>query len=222
MGMVGRSSVGPSAARRHAVVVVAILTSIAFGLSACGSSSPTSGSSASSPESALLESSDFSRYPKGSVQRTFFEYWSDMQYRSWANVASYYDPRFRDFVGTASIIGAKKLNGSSYPVLRPELVRVRPSREATTVYYTLRLEDGTKELDSTSWRRDDGAWQIVYDSRLDSELDQLATNRVELEETGAVATDASQPISSKAAKSGITASQLQARFLEQELKISAP
>jgi hypothetical protein len=191
-------------------------------LSACGSSSSTAGPASAPLQSALLETSDLARYPKGSVERTFFEYWSDLQYRSWANVARYYDRSFRDFVGTATLIGAKKLNGSSYPLLQPTIERVRANDGVTTIYYTLRLEDGTNELDSISWKRDDGAWQIIYDSRLDSELSQLASNRVELEAHGSLPTGVSAQPSPQAAKAGEAAAQSQARFLQQELSISAP
>jgi hypothetical protein len=170
----------------------------------------------------LLESSDFSRYPQGSTERAFLEYWSDLQFRSWADVAAYYDPRFRDFVGTVSLIGAKKLNGSTYPLLKPEIARVNADGDETTVYYTLRLADGSKELDSITWRKDSANWQIIYDSRLDEELAQLAQNKAEIDRGGQLPTDPNQPPSAQAVRAGNAAAQLQARFLQEKLKTSNP
>jgi hypothetical protein len=193
---------------------------LVFAASACGTSSPAPSSSQQAPN--LLRASDLSRYPAGSVERSFLEYWSSLQFQSWADVAAYYDPRFRDYVGTALVIGAKKLNGSLYPLLDPKIVRATSEDGETTINYTLQMADGSKELSSITWRRDDGNWQIVYDSRLDAELQQFAQNRAEIERVGALPTDSSQPASSRAARAGSEAAQLQARFLEEELKAKAP
>ena len=127
------------------------------------------------------------------MQHAFLNFWSDLQFCSWADAAAYYSPAFRNFVGTAKIIGGKKLNSSSYPLLKPEIVRVTHSPGETTVYYTLRLQDGTKEQDSVTWRHEGGNWQIVYDSRLDAEMAQLEQNRVEIEKNGVLPTDGPSP-----------------------------
>lgn len=192
---------------------------VAAALSACGTSTSTS-VSPQSTEASLLRESDISRFPAGSVERAFFEYWSSLQFRSWAEVAAYYDPRFRAFVGTANVIAAKKLNASTYPLLDPKIVRVSNSNGDTTVSYTLRLPEGTKELDSITWRKENGNWQIIYDSHLDSDLSQLFQNRVEIETNGSVASD--KPPSAKAAKAAEEGAELQARFLQQELKKRTP
>jgi hypothetical protein len=186
---------------------------LAVTISSCGSSEPEA---ALAPNN-VLSASELSRDPQGSVDRAFDEYWSALQFRSWADAAAYYTPDFRDFVGTAAVIAAKKLEASSYPLLKPSVVRLKESPGEATVYYTLRLADGTKELQSITWRESDGNWQIVYDSRLDGELSQSAQNKVEIETTGVLASDPSE-ISQKARLAGDRASRLQARFLEQELK----
>ena len=189
--------------------------------SGCGTSSPPPPSS-SQQAANLLQASDLSRHPAGSVERNFLEYWSSLQFQSWADVAAYYDPRFRDYVGTALVIGAKKLNGSLYPLLDPKIVRATSEDGETTLNYTLQMADGSRELNSITWRRDDGNWQIVYDSRLDAELQQLAQNRAEIDRVGALPTDPSQPASPRAVRAGSEAAQLQARFLQEELETEAP
>ena len=186
---------------------------LALSFSACGSSED---STALAPNN-VLGASELSRHPQGSVERAFSEYWSALQFRSWADVAAYFDPNFRDVVGTAALIGAKKLEAESYVLLKPSVVRLKESPGEATIYYTLRLADGSKELDSITWREDDGNWQIVYDSRLDGELSQSAQNKVEMETSGTLASDPSE-ISQEALRAGDRASRLQALFLEEELE----
>jgi hypothetical protein len=118
------------------------------------------------------------------------------------------------------VIGAKKLNASTYPVVTPEITRVRDGGGEATVYYTLGLPDGTKELDSVNWRKDGGSWQILYDSRLDSELGQFAQTRAEVETNGSLPTDASAPPSAAALRAAKAAEGAQARFQQEELKRS--
>jgi hypothetical protein len=200
---------------RGGLTVALIALLVALGLSSCGSSTSDTASSAE-PDN-LLSQSELTHYPAGSVQQAFLNFWSDLQFRSWADATSYYDPPFREFIGTAEIIGGKKINGTSYPVLKPEIVRTGSRNGKTTVYYTLRLADGTKELASITWKKVGGNWQIVYDSRLDSELSQFAQSQVEIENKGTLpASD--QPPSPAATKAANEASQLQANFIQQLLK----
>ena len=201
--------------RRVALAVLVAAISVAA-IPACGTS--TSDPSPSVAPDNLLTPSDLSQYPAGSLKNVFLNYWSDLQFRSWANAVAYYDPAFRDFVGTATVIGAKKLNGTTYPLLKPTIVRTGASNGETTIYYTLRLPDGTKELNSMTWRKEGGNWQILYDSRLDAELAQVEQNRVEIEKNGSLPTDPNQGPSPAAAKAGSEASELQAHFRQQELK----
>lgn len=185
---------------------------VILGISSCGDSSPDT---ERVPDN-LVSQAEVDRQPDRSVQQTFLEYWSDLQYQSWAEVAAYYEPDFRDVVGTAAIIGAKKVNAPSYPLLKPDLVRVRERDDVTTINYSLRFIDGSKELASVTWRKLDGAWQLVYDSRLDAELKQYAENRVEVEENGVLPTDPAA-VSPEARQAGEAAARKQAQFAEQAL-----
>jgi hypothetical protein len=189
---------------------------VILGISACGDSSPTEERAPNN----LVSQAEVDRQPADSAERAFLAYWSDLQYQSWAEVAAYYEPAFRDSVGTAAIIGGKKINGSSYPQLKPAIVRVRNKDDFTTVNYSLVFIDGSKELASVTWRKDGGSWQIVYDSRLDAELKQYAENRVELQQNGALPTDAST-VSPEAIRAGAVAAQAQARFIQQALGLKS-
>ena len=91
---------------------------VILGISACGDSS----SAEKRAPNNLVSQAEADRQSAGGVERAFLEYWSDLQYQSWAEVASYYEPAFRDSVGTAAIIGGKKINGSSYPQLKPAII----------------------------------------------------------------------------------------------------
>jgi hypothetical protein len=170
----------------------------------------------------LVGHKELIKYPDGSIDRTFLEFWSNLQFHSWADVAAYYDPSFRHFIGTASLINAKKVGASVYPLIKPNLVRTSSNQGATTVYYMVINEDGTRELASTTWRKVGGNWEMVYDSRLDAELAQLAQEKVQLTETGPGTSGAEQPLSTKALKAGKQASQLQSKFLQKELQINRP
>lgn len=187
---------------------------VILGISACGSSS----SSEERAPNNLVSQGEVDRQPAGGVERAFLEYWSDLQYQSWAEVAAYYEPAFRDSVGTAAIIGGKKINGSSYPQLKPTIVKARESGDFNTIKYSLVFIDGTKELASVTWRKSGGSWQLVYDSRLDAELKQYAENRVELEQNGTLPTDAAA-VSPEALRAGAIAAQAQARFIQQVLRL---
>lgn len=196
---------------------LAIAVAVAAG---CGSSSTSTPATPSTGDN-LLSAQEISKQPSGSVQKSFLGYWSSLQYRSWADAAAYYDPVFRDFVGTVSLIGAKKVSSSIYPLVKPKIERLGSDGPNTTIFYTLVLPDGTKELNSTTWRRNGGNWQIIYDSRLDAELGQLATNQAEVKQSGALPSGTG-PASPEAVRAGKAAEQEQARFLEEELNTSAP
>jgi hypothetical protein len=192
---------------------------IALVLAACGSSG-TGPPSATAPDN-ILAPAEIAKYPAAEAERSFLEFWSNLQFHSWADVAAYYAPDFRDFIGTARLIEAKKAGASVYPTLHPEGVRSNTTRGITTVYYSLRLEDGSREPASTSWRREDGNWQMIYDSRLDAELAQIAQERVQFGGDSADA-ESSEPLSAEALRAGKVAANAQARFLEQELQTATP
>jgi hypothetical protein len=208
----------PAGIRRTSILALVGLA-LVLGVAACGGGA--SESTASLPPSNLLRPSEISHYPAGSVQRSFLQFWSDLQFRSWADAVAFYDPRFRKFVGTATVISAKKANASAYPLLKPQIVRVGTNPTDTTIFYTVRLAEGTKELASTTWLKEGGNWEMIYDSRLDAELGQLARDRTEIERTGSPPSATKQP-SPRAARVANEAEQLQARFLQQELNTGKP
>jgi len=209
---IGRAFRGSSrlAALRFAAVLAAVLLG-AVSISACGNSAE--GPSASTPPSNIVKRSEVNGYPDGSAEKAFLEYWSSLQYQAWAEAASYYAPSFRDAVGTAAIVGAKKVNAPSYPALKPEIAEVVDKGGLTTVKYTLRLSDGTLERAAVTWEKIGGNWQIVFDSRLDAELNQFAENRVELAQNGVLPTSIDQ-VSPAARRAGAAASQRQDLFLQ--------
>jgi hypothetical protein len=192
---------------------------MSFSVSACGNSA--AGPTHSEPPGNLVSQAEVDGYPKGSLEQAFLEYWSALQYQSWAEVASYYSPSLREFVRAASIIGAKRLNGPSYPTLKPSIAEVARHGDLMTVRYTVWLSGGTKELASVTWRKVGGNWQIVYDSRLDAELNQLAQNRVEMTRNGVLPTDLDE-VSPEALRAGDAAAQSQARFVQNNLDLNLP
>lgn len=200
-------------ARVALVIAVGVLS--ALGLSACGNSAaaPTP----ATPPNNLITQAEVAKQPEESVQRAFLQYWSALQFQSWAEAVAFYAPAMRESVGTADIIGGKKVNAPSYPELKPEIISTRNSRGTTTIKYTLQFIDGTRELASISWRQEDGNWFIVFDSRLEAELRQYAENSTELEETGALPTEASAA-SPAAGKAGAEAARAQPESVQAEFE----
>jgi hypothetical protein len=192
---------------RVCALLVAALITVA--LAACGNaSSEPSGSEA--PDN-LITRAEVDQAKQGGVEQAFLEYWSALQFQAWTEAASYFDPSFRSFVGTAKIISAKKLNGANYPNLKPTVVTLTSHSDLITLRYYVRVTDGTKELASATWRKVGGNWQIVYESRLDAELNQFGVNDVEMKRTGQLPAEVSE-ISPAAARAGYEASELQAEF----------
>ena len=170
----------------------------------------------------LISTKEIETSPAGSPERAFLSFWSDLQYQSWAEAATYYSPALREFIGTAELIGAKKVDASLFPLIKPTVLDATESARDTTVRYSILLPEGTKELGSTTWRKEGGNWEMIYDSRLDPELNQFARNQVEIEEDGALSTDATEAPSAAAAQAGVEASHLQAEFLETALRKEKP
>jgi hypothetical protein len=214
----GLQRVGPSGVRR-ALLVGAVLSLIAMTLSACGSSSdePTA---KVAPDN-LISHAEVEKQPAGSAQAAFLEFWSALQFQSWAEMIVYYSPDFRESVGTAQIIAGKKVNASSYPQLKPTIVDVKTKNGLTTINYTVQFIDGSRELASISWRKRLGNWEIVFDSRLEPELAQAAENEVELETNGVLPSDLSA-VSPEAAKASGKAGQDQPKAIEAELESEKP
>lgn len=204
-----RGNSRPTALRGAGALAAALL--IAFGASACGNSAE--GPTSSTPPDNIVSRTEVDGYADGSVKHAFLEYWSSLQFQAWAEAASFYDSSFREEVGTAAIVGAKKVNAPSYPNLKPAIVEVTRQGDLTTIRYTLRLSDGTMERASVAWVKPGGSWQIVFDSRLDAELNQFAENQVEIDQNGALPTSVDQ-ISPAARRAGNAASQRQAVFLQ--------
>jgi hypothetical protein len=202
---------------RTCALLAAILTVLA--LEACGNAA--TGPEGSNPPNNLITRAEVDKAKRGGVEQAFLEYWSALQFQAWTEAASYFDPAFRRFVGTASIIDAKRINAPSYPDLKPTAVSITSHRGLTTIRYDVWLSEGTKELASVTWRKVGGNWQIFFESRLDAELNQLGTNEVEIRRHGVLPTEASQ-ISPAAARAGYKLSRLQAQFAERELDLEAP
>jgi hypothetical protein len=205
---------------RSRLFAALLILGLALTLSACGSSEE--GPAAHVRQNDLVSQQGIDRYPEGSPERAFLEYWSDLQYNSWADVAGYYDPALRKFIGTAELIQAKKTGSSVYPYLQPDVKSTKTEDGLTTIYYTLTMEDGTTELASTSWRKEGGNWQLVFDSRLDGELAAVAQERVALNEDTGEGLATELPPSAKALRAGKAAARLQAEFLAAEIGKEKP
>jgi hypothetical protein len=205
----GRSR--PAILRLQALLGAAL---VSFALGACGNASdPPSGNEA--PNN-LITRAEVDKAGKGSVDQAFLEYWSALQFQAWPEAASYFAPGFRKLIGSAAIIGAKRLNGANYPNLKPKIVGITSHDDLTTLRYYVWLSEGTKELGAATWRKVGGNWQMIDESRLNAELNQFGVNEVEIKRTGVLPTDVSE-ISPEAAQAGYELSQRQAEYAAQQL-----
>ena len=101
-------------------------------------------------------------------------------------------------------------------------MRVTSKGGNATINYTLLTPEGITELDSITWRKVGDNWEIVYDSRLDAELGQDASRQAEVKTSGVPPTGESTQLSPEAVRAADAAEDLQAKFLQKELKTSVP
>jgi hypothetical protein len=195
----------------------AVLASLAF--AACGNA--TDSPSGTDAPNNLITRAEVDKAGRGSVDQAFLEYWSALQFQAWTEAVSYFDPSFRRFVGSAAIVSAKKLNGATYPNLKPKIVGITSHGGLTTLRYYVWLPEGAKELAAATWRKVGGNWQMIDESRLNAELNQFGVNEVEIKRTGTLPTDVSE-ISPAAAQAGYELSQRPAQFIGQQLDREGP
>ena len=95
-------------ARRAIQAALAALITV-LALSACGSSEASKPTSSSGSEPGnLITAAELKKFPERTVQQAFLNFWSDLQFRAWPMRRLTSNRRFRRFVGTASVIGAKR------------------------------------------------------------------------------------------------------------------
>jgi hypothetical protein len=159
----------------------------------------------------MLRTADLKRATSGSAERSFLNFWSNVQYRAWSAALSQYEPTLATSVGVSNIIEALKTQNSYFQTVKPVLKgTVRVGDEAIVRYA---IPDSTGHLfrTSMSWRRSGGTWKIHYDPQLDSMLQTEETARVQ----NSIDPNAAQP-SKKALRAGADAARLQSFYLQSQ------
>ena len=196
---------------RRRAATAGMVAGVAAVLAACGgSASQTTGSNPddvlkSNPavKRVLVTPAQISRYPAGSVQRAFFEYWSTLQFQSWLEAVDFYTPGLRRTIGTARLVEGLKVGAPFFRGTRPLLIFVTRRGGQAIVRYVIRDPTFGVVPRSISFRRVRGRWEIVFDSALDALLQTSARTEAQAEGTAARA----------ASRAGAVAGRLQSAFL---------
>lgn len=119
----------------------------------------------------LISRSEELRYPSGSVQRAFLEYWSALQFQSWPAAVSFFDPEIRNDLGVARVAEALRSQAPYFRSTKPAIVAVTKSRDGETVVrYLANDRSGNAVTRAVAWHRLRGEWAILFDSFLPEAL----------------------------------------------------
>lgn len=129
------------------------------------------------PAKALIEQADIERAAGASASEAFLRFWSSLQWQAWPEALSYYSPSLQAYVGAARIVEALKFQTTFFRASKPILRGESSRRGKTSVRYEIVDAAGVSTLSSTTWRRENGEWVIVYDSNLDGALRGWAQSR---------------------------------------------
>ena len=126
--------------------------------------SPATGKLNREQETALRKSRDLVK--DGSASSVVVSLIEDVGDGGGPAVFSVYDRRVADRVGTENLLGAFQVMATITTGTQPALVRSRKSRGGELVVVRLLRPKGGDSRYSFLLRRDDGQWNIVYDSLL--------------------------------------------------------
>lgn len=118
----------------------------------------------------LVSRAAIEKAPRGSVQRAFLQYWSDLQFQAYDAASFAYEPGLRRLIGDDVLIRALASQGASYRSSRPDIVSSTTNGDRAQVrYFRIGAQDTTPT--SSSWTRDGtGRWLITYNPPLDQAL----------------------------------------------------
>lgn len=159
----------------------------------------------------MVTEAEIDKAPRGSVERAFLQYWSDLQFQAWAVAARTYEPGLRRFLGVDILIRALSNQGPTYLSTRPDIVSAKTSGDRAVIRY-FRIGNRGATPTSISWiRGDSGRWLITYDALLDQ---ALADSR-QLETQQAIDPVSQKPIPA-AVRAGNKARKLQSQYVAQQ------
>lgn len=190
----------------------------ALGLTACGgseTSAPLAKQSIADQSKVLkrelVSERDISAVGAGSPERAFLEYWSDVQYGNLRRALLAFHPELVDQITAGSMTAALRNALPFYRASKPVIERViREGEDVTLHYYAATQSSGAAAAPlSTTLRRIDGEWRIVYSSALDDELKIVA----QAQEQARIRPGAQQ-LDPRAIAAGERAAGLQAAFME--------
>lgn len=194
-----------------------LLVGTAALLAGCSNGGSVSSESIAPPPPELLKTTELKSAPSGSAERSFLNFWSNVQYRAWSAAVAQYEPSLAASVGVSNIVEALKTQSSYFQTVRPILKgTVRVGDEAIVRYA---IPDSTGHLFATSmsWRRSGDTWRIHYDPQLDGMLQTEESARVQ----SSIDPNAPRP-AKQALRAGADAARLQSFYLQSQLSRRQP
>lgn len=203
--------------RSSLAIAVATLGCIAL-LAACGS---TAGKKIASrlgehsiathvapPAAALITGREIAALPQSSAQRALFSLWSNLQWESWPDALSYYQPGLIRQIGAVQLLQAWKFNAAMYRTSKPHIESVTPDAGQVTIRYLLSKSNAAPVPSTITWERVNGKWTVYYDSSLDSALRAWAQAEAQQK-----ISPGTTKLSPRAVAAGIRAGEIQDRYL---------
>ena len=144
-------------------VVLLLVVAGASALAACGGSDPEQTRRDPPPDTrlALIGQREIGKLRGNSVERAFFEYWSNLQFQAWPAATSYLAPGLKRAAGgERNVIATLSSESSFFRTARLRLVSSNERRGLTTLRYMV-SDDATGRVPrSTTWRRTrGGGWR---------------------------------------------------------------
>jgi hypothetical protein len=165
---------------RHRLTVLALLVTAAMCVVGCGGDVKQEGQAlraqsllAGSPPlaRAIVTDQEIAKYSPDSIQNAFLSFWQNLQFHSWRDGLSWYDPALQRFIGPQRIINGLEALASFYRVAKPVIDSVtRTGYDTMQIHYLVSLPAGPIELETIEWRRVGSAWRIEFDSFLNQGL----------------------------------------------------
>jgi len=162
----------------------------------------------------LIKQSEIAGTGDAAAQQTFLRLWSLLQYQSWDQAATMFEPGLVEEIGSALLTQSLANDVIVWQATKPHIVSARVSGSTAVVTFLAREEDGSVAPASISFEKGEhGEWLVSYFSLLNPALQRVAQARTQAQ----IEPLATKP-SKEAAREGTNALFLQGIYRERVLR----
>jgi hypothetical protein len=162
----------------------------------------------------LVKQSEIVGATNAAAQQTFLRLWSLLQYQSWDQAATMFEPGLAEQIGNALLTQSLANDVIVWQATKPHIVSARSNGSTAVVTFLAREEDGSVAPVSISFEKGKhGEWLVSYFSLLNAALQRVAQARTQAQ----IEPLATKP-SREAAREGTNALFLQGIYRERVLR----